>query len=590
MASNRLQGFRNHVGPGEVMAYKVVPSLKVTMYTTLSTGDTVELNELNEMDEPIDQNRYELANRNGDFLRISQIGYNCYTDTVELYGYRMRRAFLSRGLIPSKLNELYIVSNKKKPAYGIGNLEEALTSVTLSSDVYHINGEPVKREVIITNQPFPVHSFREDFYFDGMSQGADQQKIVIRNFERLVCRWILVSQHDQEMESERVPKAATIQRITGQQGDPMHSIADWTIMEQWRGLISNNNLFSFGDGFCGAGGVSCGAVQAGLKIKFAFDHNLDACGSYGRNNPDAIVWHCDLNQIMSLCHERPNEFKVDIMHMSPPCQAYSRLNHGAGKRDPSTKGGMRDDANTAASFGISELLKHCKPRIVTLEQTSGIFDEKNTRYLRGVISQFTALDYSLTWRELNLADWGTPQARKRLILVAACPGEKVPAWPSPTHGPEVGVPHCTINESIDGIDDTYENHHPSWRFDGPVTSGDTMLTSLIATTGTSNLHPSGRQFTVRELASLMTLPGDFKFAHGLPDSTMKRQIGNMVPARFCKSLMKAIKKSLVESNKEIAVAKDVANQLSKFGDEGMEEMSRPFGFDGVNDMNPIIID
>ncbi|KAI4139640.1 MAG: hypothetical protein L6R39_006187, partial [Caloplaca ligustica] len=117
--------------------------------------------------------------------------------------------------------------------------------------------------------------------------------------------------------------------------------------------------YTFGDSFCGAGGMSRAAHQTGLHIKYAFDCNKHACTTYAMNFPQTdlhCLWAHDFVQ-------QKKDFKVDIAHLSPPCQFFSPAHTVAGKDD---------EMNTASLFAVGEILKKSKPRVVTLEQTFGI--------------------------------------------------------------------------------------------------------------------------------------------------------------------------------------------------------------------------
>ena len=165
--------------------------------------------------------------------------------------------------------------------------------------------------------------------------------------------------------------------------------------------------YTFGDCFCGAGGVSRGAVQAGLRVDWSFDCNAYACTSYGLNNPFTSVYPLWAHDFCNNAHDR--DFKVDICHLSPPCQFFS---------DAHTIMGKNDDMNTASLFAISELVKKAKPRVVTLEQTSGLL-RRHEIYFNAVVLMFTSLGFSIRWKILNCADFGVPQRRLRIFMIVS---------------------------------------------------------------------------------------------------------------------------------------------------------------------------
>ena len=163
--------------------------------------------------------------------------------------------------------------------------------------------------------------------------------------------------------------------------------------------------YTFGDCFSGAGGMSRGAVSAGLRINWAFDFNLEACQNYQKNFFGTPIYNIWANQFS----EAKGDYKVDICHLSPPCQFFS---------DAHTIQGKDDDMNTASLFAIFNLLEKAKPRIVTLEQTSGLI-RRHPIFFNAVINMFTSRGFSVRWKVMNCADFGLPQRRTRLFVMAS---------------------------------------------------------------------------------------------------------------------------------------------------------------------------
>ena len=164
--------------------------------------------------------------------------------------------------------------------------------------------------------------------------------------------------------------------------------------------------YTFADTFCGCGGISRGASMAELHLKWAFDFASAMCRSYQRNFPAARVYCTSADQFVM---QKIMDVVVDILHMSPPCNYFSPAH---------TTEGRDDDENTAASFVITELLKMILPRVVTLENTLGL-ERRHPLYLHAVLQQFTVLGFSVAWKIIKLADYGIPQNRERLVIIAA---------------------------------------------------------------------------------------------------------------------------------------------------------------------------
>ena len=165
--------------------------------------------------------------------------------------------------------------------------------------------------------------------------------------------------------------------------------------------------YTFGDCFCGAGGMSRGAISAGLRVKWGFDRELHACRSYALNFFGTPVYNVSADRFA----RKDGDYQVDVCHLSPPCQYFSPAH---------TTPGKNDESNTATLFAADYLLEATKPRIGTVEETSGLLnDVRHHMYFKALIRIFTSKGFSLRWKLINCADFGLPQSRKRLFIIAS---------------------------------------------------------------------------------------------------------------------------------------------------------------------------
>lgn len=171
--------------------------------------------------------------------------------------------------------------------------------------------------------------------------------------------------------------------------------------------------YTYVDICCGAGGASWGAKMAGLELRGALDHDAAACTTYSLNFPQTALCHEEIAEIGS--DEHP-DLRSDIMHCSFPCQAFSQCN--------TTPNREKDDLNIATNMELGRLLDVAKPRVVTLEQTAGLMSlgykgGRHSKSFDQFIKQFTSRGYSIALKILNMAEFGLPQRRKRLIMMAS---------------------------------------------------------------------------------------------------------------------------------------------------------------------------
>jgi DNA-cytosine methyltransferase len=175
------------------------------------------------------------------------------------------------------------------------------------------------------------------------------------------------------------------------------------------------------DLFCGAGGASIGLHAAGL-IVHGYDKWDDALATHNKNG----LWagELDLSQQTAESwrqHIALTGFDYDMIWASPPCQGWSQ----GGKQK-----GMHDERN---GFPWTlEAIEGVHPRLVITENVRGLTFAKNLPYLEHlVIEPLRTLGYTVEWRLLNCADYGVPQRRMRLFIVARLDG--APCWPTQTH-------------------------------------------------------------------------------------------------------------------------------------------------------------
>ena len=164
--------------------------------------------------------------------------------------------------------------------------------------------------------------------------------------------------------------------------------------------------YTFGDVFCGAGGVSRGAQMAGLSVAWGFDHGPDQCETWSTNFPYGKIYRCDVTTFLGA----PRDVKVDILHLSPPCQPYSPANTRPNE--------AKNWTNIQTCFAIADLIEKCKPRLVIMENTSGLYD-RSPEWFHPFVSLFLYRDFDVRWSLVNMANFGVPQSRQRLIIIAA---------------------------------------------------------------------------------------------------------------------------------------------------------------------------
>ncbi|CAG7919568.1 unnamed protein product [Penicillium olsonii] len=313
--------------------------------------------------------------------------------------------------------------------------------------------------------------------------------------------------------------------------------------------LEPERTYTFGDTFCGGGGVSCGAKGAGLKLKYANDSDQQALSTYLLNHSGV---EAECSEFSNFITNDEALLRVDIAHASPPCQTWSPAH---------TVNSSNDDANSACVFTGVDLARVSKCRILTLEETSGLPTRHILTFNRMVLS-LIEIGYSVRWSILGCDRYGVPQDRKRLMIIAAGPGEVLPHYAEPTHGvPSPGskvLPRATIASTINGIPVDADDHDTArglarWRLSHrEAFEPESLAKTITCGGGEFNYHPSGtRPYTDREMAVLQTFPMDYQFS----GKYTRKQIGNAVPPMFAKAIYSEIVRSLRETDRAEAEGK-----------------------------------
>lgn len=156
-------------------------------------------------------------------------------------------------------------------------------------------------------------------------------------------------------------------------------------------------IYTFADAFCGAGGMSIGARDAGLRIEWAFDMDGDAVDTYSANHGSGVRARISAQDLLALSPGNKYETsKVDVPHLSPPCEGFSMAVRGR------PRNGAEDNDCMAYVRGIVETVK---PRIVTFEEVRQVLF-KHRDFFTAMVHALTSMTYSVRWRVLECADSG----------------------------------------------------------------------------------------------------------------------------------------------------------------------------------------
>lgn len=320
------------------------------------------------------------------------------------------------------------------------------------------------------------------------------------------------------------------------------------------------------DLFCGAGGLTQGLKQAGFGIIGAVEKEPVFAETYSLNHPEVALHVGDIQQLDPHCYMQklglqPQE--LDLLAGCPPCQGFSTI----GTRNRGNKNDERNDL-------VFQLLRFASvflPKTIMMENVPALANDSR---LKRLVKELGELGYICTVTVLNTLDFGVPQSRRRMLLLASKKTEVLVEAPS-----EQSVKRQTVRttigdmpkpgESGDILHDYPEHHSNSVMrrielipHDGG--SRDALpeqyqLECHRHTTGFRNvygrmwwdkpaptitggctnpskgrfLHPDqDRAITMREAALLQTFPKDYQFSMKHGKQGVSTMIGNALPPRF----------------------------------------------------------
>jgi len=318
--------------------------------------------------------------------------------------------------------------------------------------------------------------------------------------------------------------------------------------------------------FSGAGGLDYGFRDQGFDIPLALDISEAAIKTHKRNFPNSHGVAVDLITLGpdGVCDyvskQVPAGTHIGVIG-GPPCQGFSRANTNATCDDP---------RNTLPALYIEIVRKLQSSYIVdfvVFENVLGIRDKKHASTYKDLLSGLRACGFIVFEKELCALDFGVPQNRKRVVLVAMLDG-----CGYSTVKPKSRKGISTVREAIGnlgepvffqrGLDPKHIPIHPNhWtmkpkspKFLSPQlgssdgrsfkrTAWDKPSRTIAFGHREIHIHPNGRRrLSIYEAMLLQGFPNSFILEGNLSEQV--EQVSNAVPPPLASSLASAIKDSL----------------------------------------------
>jgi len=182
------------------------------------------------------------------------------------------------------------------------------------------------------------------------------------------------------------------------------------------------------DLFSGAGGLAEGFREAGWRVLAAIDDDPYAAETFRSNFPKATFIEADVAEV------EPAELlkaagvaagELDCLLGGPPCQSFSYNNHersASGRRAQLFRHYLR-------------IVEELKPKSLLMENVPGMLTIGGGRIVAEIKRRLASLGYETGVRLVHCEDFGVPQERRRVFIVATRLGWTDALFPAGTHGP-----------------------------------------------------------------------------------------------------------------------------------------------------------
>ncbi len=294
------------------------------------------------------------------------------------------------------------------------------------------------------------------------------------------------------------------------------------------------------DLFAGCGGLSLSFEACGFR-SVGYEMSPVAVETHNRN-------------LHGVCHEAmlkpglPEDREgIDVLIGGPPCQPFSQFGYQRGKKD------RRD------GFPIFlDAMKRMRPKIAVIENVRGLL-YRNKEYLRAAVRDMERLGYVVHAELLKAVEYGVPQKRERVFVIASRIGWE---WPERvvdepvTAGAALGPLAYQEDENSKYLKPNMDAYVARYEAKSNCVTPRNLHLDKPARTvtcrnlggATADMHrivtPSGkrRMLTVREGARLQSFPDWFEFAG--TEYEQCEQIGNAVPPLLGLAVARQVRKVL----------------------------------------------
>lgn len=338
--------------------------------------------------------------------------------------------------------------------------------------------------------------------------------------------------------------------------------------------------------FSGAMGLDIGMKNVGIKAMLACEFNKACRLTIATNEPEiALIGDIEKYSAKEILEYAgiPKGRKVDVIFGGPPCQAFSTAGNRLGF----------EDSRGNVFLKYLDIIGEIKPTYAVIENVRGLLSAEYPYMdikepIKGgamliILDKLRSFGYSVSFNLYNAANFGAPQIRERVVIIAKLGNKKVP-YLKPTNSNDkiYGLaPWRTLSNAIENLPKNIEHHFIEfpekrlkyyrmlkegqyWKDLPPEMQVEAMGKKLQLGGGktgffrrlsfskpsptlvtnptmpaTDLAHPiENRPLSVEEYASIQEFPQDWKICGSILDQY--KQIGNAVPIKLGEAIGRAI--------------------------------------------------
>ena len=163
------------------------------------------------------------------------------------------------------------------------------------------------------------------------------------------------------------------------------------------------------DLFCGVGGLTHGLQLSGIPVVAGLDVEHSCQYAYEQNNNARFI----LRDITQVTGEELNNYflpnTTKVLVGCAPCQPFSTYSLRYNKNG-------KKDNKWRLLYYFADLAETVLPEVLSMENVPQLVNEK---VFKDFLAQLDDLGYYYSWKIVNCADYGVPQCRRRLVLLAS---------------------------------------------------------------------------------------------------------------------------------------------------------------------------